>query len=106
MTTVVLPRIGDTFTFREHSRWQFWRRKAGVGRLLGLDEAIGVAHEAVFGHGSSQIQHIPILASRLASSILDTYKSEAFDPQPTCPQINQWRVQNAADEAGAFSIPL
>jgi len=106
MITIVLPPIGHVFTFRSQPRWQFWRRTAGVGRIIAFDESIGVVHVAVTGNDDSEIRHIPILASQLARCVLQSHGSGGFEPQAAWPQIDGWRAENAKGEAGAFSVPL
>jgi hypothetical protein len=79
-----------------------------VGRLLALDERFGVAHVAVLGFGDqnqtiSHIQHMPVLATRLARSITSVAESPQFEQHEIWAQVQAWRAAHAANEAGAFS---
>ena len=98
---------GLAFTFRWYPRWQFWRRRTGVGRLVALDESIGIAHIAVLGFGVegkiSHIQHMPVLASRLSQSVMAIAESPEFDQREVWAQVQSWRAAHAAHEAGAFT---
>jgi hypothetical protein len=51
----------------------------------------------------SHIQHMPVLASRLAQSMISVAESPQFDQQEVWPQVQAWRTAHGDNQAGAFN---
>ncbi len=98
------PGVG--FVFRQHPRWQFWRRGFGAAQVVSQEPSSSVVHLRVLGTDGSVIMHLPILESMVLSRVHKWMGGESADLHGSLAGVARWRCEHAEGNAGVFSVPL
>lgn len=108
---------GVFFTYRRSWPWRLFRRDAGLGQVVGVDEARGVLHVRVFwvpdeeddaeGLDLVAIGHLPIHMSSFVRSAPRVVELRRHPVPDDCrPHVDAWERRSEAGEGAAFGLPL